>query len=171
MVPSQGSYFKHITSLEFWFETQETLWKIIIFYFWFILSHPNIGVCCSLLQATQKVCYFFLQYILLSQCWYTEIYHRPHGEVSAQSWPDYRYEGKADHCWDSVWRGVQRLDFVERHNSFGEETGKLRNLLTWKFQRLAGDYLDKEGSALMRLKSDGPVTHSSPFILAIEVNK
>ena len=39
------------------------------------------------------------------------------------------------------------------------------------FQRLAGTFLDTDGSYLIRLQSDGPAKTTGPHILAKEVNK
>ena len=36
---------------------------------------------------------------------------------------------------------------------------------------MLGDSLDTDGSSLMRLEQDGPSTTSSPFILAVEVER
>ena len=51
-------------------------------------------------------------------------------------------------------------------------TVSLMNMhLNLTFQRMAGDYWDSNVSALMRLKEDGAADNTSPFILAVQVDK
>ena len=38
-------------------------------------------------------------------------------------------------------------------------------------QRMAGDHFDKDGSALVRIQSDGPPKTASPHILAVRIGK
>ena len=38
-------------------------------------------------------------------------------------------------------------------------------------QRMAGDHFDKDGSALVRIQSDGPPKTASPHILAVRIGQ
>ena len=51
--------------------------------------------------------------------------------------------------------------------AFGFTNGNLYN----KFQRLAADHLDRDGSALVRFQREGPASLGSPFIMAVQVSK